>query len=98
MRLTRSRPSLPSAKLEIFYARQAQEDLTYWRKHDKRVVAKIEKLIEAIQENHFTGLGKPEPLGFNWTGFWSRRITKEHRLVYKIHGDVLYIAQLRFHY
>lgn len=90
---------MPGAKrLEVFYTSQAREDLDYWRRKDKRITAKIEELIEAIQQDPFQGLGKPEPLRHDWTGFWSRRITKEHRLVYRVEDGVLYIAQLRFHY
>lgn len=59
---------------------------------------KINRLIEDIQVHPFTRLGKPEPLKRNLTGFWSRRITREHRLVYRVESDVLLIAQCRFHY
>ena len=59
---------------------------------------KIAKLILDIQKNPFAGLGKPEPLKGNYTGYWSRRITQQHRLIYKVKNDVLFIASCRFHY
>lgn len=59
---------------------------------------KITALLEEIQRNPYEGTGKPEALKHNWTGYWSRRITSEHRLVYKIEGDTILVAQLRFHY
>lgn len=65
---------------------------------DVRVRDKINTLIEDIQRHPFKGLGKPEPLKRNLRGFWSRRITREHRLVYRIEAGVLQIAQCRFHY
>ena len=59
---------------------------------------KIKRLLEEIQQTPFEGTGKPETLKHNWTGYWSRRITSEHRLVYKIEDETLYVAQLRYHY
>jgi toxin YoeB len=55
-------------------------------------------LIADVVEHPFAGIGKPEPLRYEWSGYWSRRITSEHRLVYRVEGDVIYIAQCRFHY
>jgi toxin YoeB len=55
-------------------------------------------LIEDILEHPFAGIGKPEPLRYEWSGYWSRRITGEHRLVYRIEGNTVFIAQCRFHY
>jgi toxin YoeB len=59
---------------------------------------RIRELVEHIREHPFTGIGKPEPLRYEWSGYWSRRITKEHRLVYRVAEDVVYIAQCRYHY
>ena len=59
---------------------------------------KIKRLLEEIQQSPFEGTGKPEALKHNWTGYWSRRITSEHRLIYKVENDMLYVVQLRYHY
>ena len=59
---------------------------------------RISLLLDEIQRAPFEGLGKPEPLKHNWAGYWSRRITTEHRLVYKVEGETIYVAQLRYHY
>ncbi len=59
---------------------------------------KIKQLLEEIQQSPFEGTGKPEALKHNWNGYWSRRITSEHRLVYKVENDTILIAQLRYHY
>ncbi|MGL5876121.1 MAG: Txe/YoeB family addiction module toxin [Xenococcaceae cyanobacterium] len=65
---------------------------------DKKTLRRINTLIKDIQRNPFEGIGDPEPLKYNWSGFWSRRITKEHRLVYAVEKDSILIAQCRFHY
>lgn len=72
--------------------------MTYWRRRDPSTATRVETLIENIKRTPFTGLGKPEPLKHALAGFWSRRITKEHRLVYRVEASVIYIAQCRFHY
>ncbi len=78
---------------------QALEDIAYWKKSgNKQVQQKITSLIEAIIENPFEGIGSPEELKYELTGKWSRRITKEHRLVYDVEKDTINIYQLRFHY
>lgn len=79
------------------------EDFTYWLEHDKEVVLKIKELIKSIQSEPFKGIGKPEPLKFGLKGFWSRRITGEHRLVYCVSGtkgkdQKCTVIQCRFHY
>ena len=84
--------------MKIIYSTKAQEDRTYWNNTDSKMIQKIDRLIEDIKLRPFKGLGKPEPLKFEYTGYWSRRITKEHRLVYKIHNHILYILQCRYHY
>lgn len=73
-------------------------DYLYWQENDRKKLQRINELIRAIQRDPFKGIGKPEPLRGNWTGFWSRRIDREHRLVYSIENDKLLIAQCRFHY
>lgn len=84
--------------MKIEFAPEAWEDYEYWSAHDKKTVAKINRLIEAIIEDPYKGVGKPEPLKYDLAGFWSRRITREHRLVYGIKKDTLYILQCRYHY
>ncbi|MEB0263372.1 MULTISPECIES: Txe/YoeB family addiction module toxin [unclassified Mucilaginibacter] len=85
--------------MEIVFSADALEQLQYWKKSgNKKAIEKIKLLIEQIQITPFEGTGKPEALKHNWTGYWSRRITSEHRLVYKVENDTLFIAQLRFHY
>ena len=84
--------------MRLIFADEAWEDYLYWQKQDKRVVERINKLIRETQRDAFDGLGKPEPLKHALSGYWSRRITDEHRMVYKIEGDTLMLAQLRYHY
>lgn len=82
----------------VFWTSQALEDLAYWDKHDRRIARRTRQLVAEVQRQPFTGLGKPEPLRYEWSGYWSRRITREHRLVYRVEGRGIYIAQCRFHY
>jgi toxin YoeB len=84
--------------VRVVWAPGAWQDYLHWSRTDVRVRDKIHTLIEAIQRHPYTGLGKPEPLKRNLRGFWSRRITREHRLVYRIEADVVQIAQCRYHY
>ena len=84
--------------MRLIFADEAWEDYLYWQKQDKRMVERINKLIRETQREPFAGLGKPEPLKHALAGFWSRRITEEHRMVCKIDGDALQLAQLRYHY
>ncbi|MGF7080838.1 Txe/YoeB family addiction module toxin [Mucilaginibacter sp. UYCu711] len=85
--------------MEIIFSPSALDQLQYWKKSgNKQVLEKIKKLLEEIQVSPFEGTGKPEALRHNWTGYWSRRITSEHRLVYKVTEDTILVAQLRFHY
>ncbi len=74
------------------------EDLEFWISTNRKVALKILELIEAIRRDPFSGLGKPEPLRHLGAGVWSRRITQEHRLVYKVRDDRLLFAQARYHY
>lgn len=84
--------------MKIVWAAGAWQDYLHWSRTDIRVRDKINALVDDIARHPFTGLGKPEPLKRNLKGFWSRRITREHRLVYRVERDVLQIAQCRFHY
>lgn len=84
--------------MKLIFADEAWEDYLYWQEQDKRMVQRISKLIQEIRRKPFAGIGKPEPLRHALSGFWSRRITDEHRMVYKVEGDSLLLAQLRYHY
>lgn len=84
--------------MKLIFAEEAWGDYLFWQKQDKRMVERINKLIAEIQRQPFEGIGKPEPLKHALFGFWSRRINDEHRIVYRVEGDNLQIAQLRFHY
>ncbi len=84
--------------MKILWADAAWEDYLWWHKTNDKVFQRINRLIENIQQTPFTGLGKPEPLKHELSGYWSRRITDEHRLVYKINDDCVVIAQCRYHY
>ncbi|MSQ58562.1 MAG: Txe/YoeB family addiction module toxin [Betaproteobacteria bacterium] len=84
--------------MKLIFANEAWEDYLYWQKQDKRMLERIDKLIRETQREPFAGVGKPEPIKHALSGYWSRRITDEHRMVYKIEGDGLLLAQLRYHY
>ena len=84
--------------MKLVFADAAWEDYVHWQKQDRKMVERINKLIQEMRREPFAGLGKPEPLRHALAGFWSRRITDEHRMVYRVEGDSLLIAQLRYHY
>ena len=84
--------------MKKLFSDDAWEDYLYWQATDKSVMKKINTLIKEIERTPFEGSGKPEPLKFNLSGWWSRRINLEHRLVYKIENDTVIISQCRFHY
>lgn len=85
--------------MEIEFTATAGEDLAYWKKSgNAAVLKKIRQLLESMLESPFTGIGKPEPLRFNLTGYWSRRITKADRLVYEVEGEKIIVHSLRGHY
>lgn len=77
---------------------QAFADLEFWRNNNPKKLAKIFDLIESIKHNPKAGIGKPEALRGNYSGYWSRRIDKEHRLVYKIELDKVIFIQAKYHY
>ena len=76
----------------------AWEDYTYWQKTDKKILKKINQLIKEIKRDPFDGIGKPEPLKFDLSGFWSRRIDREHRIVYQVNDKEILIYSCRYHY
>lgn len=88
--------------MKLLWAAGAWEDYLYWQRNDSTVLARINELLREIRRNPFSGLGKPEPLRANLVGWWSRRITGEHRLVYRVAGKSteqhVEIAQCRYHY
>jgi len=84
--------------MRIVFSEHAWEEYLYWQKADRKTTARINSLICEIQRTPFEGIGKPEPLRHALAGWWSRRIDDEHRIVYKVDGDALLVAQLRYHY
>lgn len=84
--------------MKIVFTDYAWEDYLYWKKVDKALLRKINSLIKEICRTPFDGTGKPEPLKENLSGFWSRRINHEHRLVYKVDDESIVILQCRYHY
>jgi len=84
--------------LKLLFAANAWDDYLYWQHTDRRTLRRVNELIRAIQRAPYEGIGKPEPLRHGLSGYWSRRITEEHRIVYKVDDEILYIAQLRYHY
>ena len=83
---------------EFIVDRDFLEDLSYWIATDRRTALKIINLMEAIRRDPYSGIGKPEPLRHLGANIWSRRITQEHRLVYKVSENRLLFAQARYHY
>jgi toxin YoeB len=84
--------------MKVVFAGQGWEDYLDWQELDPKIVRKINALIKECLRHPFEGTGKPEALRGNYSGYWSRRITQEHRLVYRVVGDALEIAQCRYHY
>lgn len=84
--------------MKLIFSEQAWEDYLHWQKQDKKLLQRINNLIREIQREPFGGIGKPEPLKHALAGYWSRRISEEHRIVYAVKDDALLIAQLRYHY
>jgi len=85
--------------MSIQFSSKAWEDYLYWQKTDKKFTKKINTLIQDIsRDDPYTGLGKPEPLKHAFSGYWSRRISDEHRMIYRMYDDVIQIVQLRYHY
>ena len=84
--------------MKYVFSEQAWEDYLFWQKTDKKILKRINRLIKEVSREPFSGPGKPEPLKHALSGYWSRRITEADRIVYKVEGNSLYIAQLRYHY
>jgi toxin YoeB len=75
-----------------------RNDLQYWAKNDRKVLLKVFELVEAVMRDPFNGIGKPEPLRHKSSGAWSRRVSKEHRLVYRVDDSRITFVQARYHY
>ncbi len=84
--------------MKLIFSDHAWEDYIYWQNTDRKILRRINTMIRETMRNPFEGIGKPEPLKHALSGYWSRRITDEHRFVYKISEDSIHIAQLRYHY
>jgi toxin YoeB len=84
--------------MKLIFSESAWEDYLYWQKTDKKILSRINRLVKEIRREPFNGVGKPEPLKHGLSGYWSRRINEEHRIVYSVTDDALRIAQLRYHY
>lgn len=84
--------------MRIILSSDALEAVEYFKKHEPKIAAKIKQLIKNIIDAPYTGIGKPEPLKYALSGYWSRRIDHEHRIVYKVEGDTLHVVSCRYHY
>ncbi len=84
--------------MKYIFVNESWEDYLYWQKTDKKTLKRINTLIKDISRTPFSGIGKPESLKHKYKGFWSRRINKEHSLIYQVKGDEIRIAKCRYHY
>lgn len=84
--------------MRLVFAEQAWEDYLHWRNTDWKLVERTNRLIKDIVRSRFESIGKPEPLKHALSGYWSRRINDEHRIVYKVENESVLIAQLRYHH
>ncbi len=84
--------------MEIRFSNEGFEDLNYWKKNNPQMVNRIKKLLENILESPYEGIGKPEPLKYGLSGFWSRRINQEHKLVYRVKDEIIEVISCRYHY
>lgn len=81
-----------------FFTDESWADYVFWQENDKRFIKRINELIKEIERTPFTGIGKPEPLKHHLSGYWSRRINEEHRLIYLVEQDRMIILSCRYHY
>ena len=84
--------------MKLIFSETAWDDYQYWIKTDKKILKRVNALIQDIQRLPFSGIGKPEMLKHGLSGYWSRRINDEHRIIYKVEDDSVFIAQARYHY
>ena len=88
----------PAAEREAVFHREFRQDLRFWAETDRKTALRVLELVEAVLRDPFTGIGKPEPLKYVLAGCWSRRITQEHRLVYRVSQGRIDFLQARYHY
>jgi toxin YoeB len=84
--------------MKLLWHESAWEDYLFWQKTDKKILKRINALIKSCERTPFSGIGKPEPLKNELSGYWSRRIDNTHRIIYMVKEDILIIIQCRFHY
>lgn len=84
--------------MRIVFSARAWDDYLWWQQQDRKLLKRVNQLIQDVSRNGNEGMGKPEPLKHGFQGYWSRRINDEHRLVYKVVGDELRVAACRYHY
>tara|TARA_R110002072_G_scaffold235548_3_gene393177 strand:+ start:1535 stop:1792 length:258 start_codon:yes stop_codon:yes gene_type:complete len=84
--------------MKLCFVVESWEDYLYWQKTDKKMLGRINKLVKDILRSPYEGIGKPEPLKHKYRGFWSRRIDGEHRIIYRVSEDELWMVKCRFHY
>lgn len=83
---------------DLLFLSEAWEDYLYWQTQDRKTLKRVNTLLQDIQRNPFDGVGKPEPLRGNWSGWWSRRVDEANRIVYKKEDNTIVIAMCRTHY
>lgn len=85
--------------MNVLFSERGWEDYLHWQQYDRKILSKINQLLQDIsRDDPYQGIGKPEPLKHAFSGYWSRRITDEHRLIYRIANETIEIAQVRYHY
>ena len=84
--------------MKLIFSENAWDDYLFWQRKNPKILKRINNLIKEIQRNPFEGIGKPEPLKFDMSGLWSRRINQEHRLIYQVKDNCIVIVQCRYHY
>ena len=84
--------------MNIVFTEQSWEDYLFWQQNDRKILSRLNDLIKECKRDPFSDKGKPEPLKHKYKGFWSRRITDEHRLIYRVLHDEIQIVKCRFHY
>ena len=88
--------------MKVVFTKNALEDYSYWEKNNKKIASRIKQLLQQIQQDPFQGIGNPEPLKHDLKGYWSRRLNREHRIIYKVEGkgetQIITVIQVRFHY
>ena len=84
--------------MRYIFSERAWDDYLYWQKTDRKTLNRINALLKEIARTPFSGTGKPEPLKYALSGYWSRRVTRQDRIIYKVEGDAVLVVQIRYHY